>query len=42
MTGCHWAGVAFMLLSSSAWGQAMGEADSLLGPQTGVIPANTG
>ncbi len=37
MTGCHWAGVAFMLLSSSAWGQTMGEADSLLGPQTGDV-----
>ena len=26
-----------MLLSSSAWGQATGEADSLLGPQTGDV-----
>ena len=37
MTGCHWAGVAFMLLSSSAWGQNEGAADSLLGPQTGDV-----
>ena len=37
MTRCHWAGVAFMLLTSSAWGQATGEADSLLGPQTGDV-----
>ena len=37
MTRCHWAGVAFMLLTSWAWGQVMGEEDSLLGPQTGDV-----
>ena len=37
MTRCRWAGMAFMLLTSLTWGQAMVEADSLLGPQTGHV-----
>ena len=37
MTRCHWAGVAFMMLTSLAWGQATGEADAPLGPQSGDV-----